>query len=351
MNGPALDEIDARLRALPATLRLTAPDVRALTRLETFVIQEARARRRSVRLMAAVAAALALLAIGNGAAAYYAPRYSQALADAPLVGGISAKLLEFSGLTTQTVSAVNDSSTSSGHTVRLVGAYADGLRTVLFLNIDGKGLTGNPKAYGRNPGDYGLGDGLTLTDQFGHSYKLAGVSGPTVLQFEPLVWPASKVGARLTVQVTNLQKLWLQGDGERSVSGDWTLHATLVAEPVHVLPLPSPVRTANAIYTFTAVRVTSTAVHLEWTVTGALISDPRLNQHGTEEERLLVRDYLLPRLFDSAGQETSSSVFGITFTQPVRSQFNGYVPGPGLYRLQLGDALTGPAYEVWIVVP
>ena len=52
-----------------------------------------------------------------------------------------------------------------------------------------------------------------------------------------------------------------------------------------------------------------------------------------------------------AGHETSSSNFGITFSQPVKSEYNGYVSGPGRYRLQLGDALTAPAYEVWIVVP
>src|SRR5438045_9779143 len=90
------------------------------------------------RLLAAVTAALALLVIANGAAAYYAPRYGQALAQVPLVGGISAKLLEFSGVTASKVTVVNDSSTSSGHTVRLVAAYADGLRTVVFVAIDGR---------------------------------------------------------------------------------------------------------------------------------------------------------------------------------------------------------------------
>jgi len=156
------------------------------------------------------------------------------------------------------------------------------------------------------------------------------------------------------MHITNLQKLWLDGAGQAAeLSGDWTLHATLVAEPIHVLPLPSPVRTTNAGYTFTAIRATSTAVHIEWTTTGALINDPRLDKHGSQEERLLTRAYFLPRLFDSAGHETSSSTFGfgITFAQPVTTEFNGYVAGPGRYRLQLGDALTAPAYEAWIVVP
>jgi hypothetical protein len=353
MNAPALDEIDARLHALPLSLRLSSKDSRAIARLEMLNIQERPRGRHPARLVAALVAALALLIVGDGVAAFYAPRYGQVLAQMPLLGGINAKLLDFYGLTEQNVTVVNDSSTSSGHTVRLVAGYADGLRTVLYVEIDGRGLTGNPKAYGRHLGDYGVGAerGLTLTDQFGHSYKFAG-AGTTFFQFEPLVWPASSLGARLTLHITYLQKLWLEGAGQdRELSGDWALHATLVAEPVHVLPLPSPVRTTNAVYTFTSLRVTSTAVHLEWTTTGALIDDPRLSNHGSLAEAQLFRDYFLSRLFDSAGHETPSSTSAVTFSRPVKTEFTGYVHGPGRYRLQLGDALTQPAYEVWIVVP
>jgi hypothetical protein len=354
MNAPALDEIDARLYALPPSLRLSSKDSRAIARLEMFKIQGRPRGRHPARLVAGLAAALALLIVGDGFAAYYAPRYGQVLAQMPLLGGINAKLLDFYGLTEQNVTVVNDSSTSSGHTVRLVAGYADGLRTVLYVEIDGRGLTGNPKVYGRHLGDYGVGAerGLTLTDQFGHSYKLAGASSTSLFQFEPLVWPASSLGARLTLHITYLQKLWLEGAGQdRELSGDWALHATLVAEPVHVLPLPSPVRTTNAVYTFTSLRVTSTAVHLEWTTTGALIDDPRLSNHGSLAEAQLFRDYFLSRLFDSAGHETPSSTSAVTFSRPVKTEFTGYVHGPGRYRLQLGDALTQPAYEVWIVVP
>ncbi len=92
-------------------------------------------------------------------------------------------------------------------------------------------------------------------------------------------------------------------------------------------------------------------MHIEWTVTGALIDDPRLTNHGTQTETQLTSDYLLPRLFDAAGHETQNSTSGITLSSPVKIEFNGYVSGPGRYRLQLGDALTGAAYEVWIVVP
>jgi hypothetical protein len=324
----------------------------------TIRIEDAYRRRRPLRTGAALVIALLLIGLGNLAGAYYVPRYGQALAQVPLVGGIYAKALQYYGLAEQNVTVVNGSSTSSGHTVRLVAGYADGLRTLLVVEIDGKALT-----YGKtshpNPGEFGVGNhgetpdlGVTLTDQFGHSYKEGAGNGYTnYLQFQPLVWPASKVGARLTLHITTLTKLWLEGAGQDEVSGDWTLHATLVAEPVHVLPLPSPVRTTNAVYTFTSLRVTSTAVHIEWTATGALIDDPRLANHGSQAADQLTTDYFLPRLFDAAGHETQDSTSGITLSRPVKIEFNGYVSGPGRYRLQLGDALTGHAYEVWIVVP
>lgn len=125
----------------------------------------------------------------------------------------------------------------------------------------------------------------------------------------------------------------------------------MAPEPIRVLPLPSPVRTTDAVYTFTSLRVTSTAVHIEWTASGALIDDPRLANHESQAADQLTTDYLLPRLFDSAGHETQDSTSGIEFSRPVKIQFDGYVSGPGRYRLQLGDALTGAAYDVWIVVP
>jgi hypothetical protein len=323
----------------------------------TTRIEHAGRSRRLHRSAAALLITLLLIGVANLGAAYYAPRYGQALAQVPLVGGIYAKALEYYGLAPQNVTVVNSRSTSSGHTVRLVAGYADGLRTVLVVEIDGRTLT-----YGKtsrpSPGEYGVGNhgetrdlGYTLTDQFGHSYTEGIGNGyENYLQFQPLVWPASKVGARLTLHITTLRKLWL-APGQDELAGDWTLHATLAPEPIHILALPSPVRTANAVYTFTSLRVTSTAVHMEWTVAGALIDDPRLANHGTQTETQLTSDYFLPRLFDSAGHETQNSVSGITFSRPVKVEFNGYVSGHGRYLLQLGDALTGAAYEVWIVVP
>jgi hypothetical protein len=356
MSAPALEEIDARLRTFPATLQVRPKDALAIARLQTVEFQQHRHRRRPERLLAAAVLVLGLLVLGNGLAAYCAPRYGLALAQVPLVGAVYAKALESYGLAPNDLTVVDNSSTSSGHAVRLVAGYADGLRTVLVVEIDGRTLPYGKLPHYR-PGEYAVGNhgetsdlGITLTDQFGHSYSQIGSGAQNYLEFQPLAWPASRVGGRVTLHIPALRKLWL-GPGQDEVSGDWTLHATLVAEPVHVLPLPSPVRTTNAVYTFTALQLTSTAVHIEWTTSGALIDDPRLTNHGSQTETQLARDYLLPRLFDAAGHETQDSTSGITFSRPVKTEFNAFVSGPGRYRLQLGDALTGAAYEVWIVVP
>ena len=113
MNAPTLDEVEARLRALPATLTPSSKDARAIARLEMFSVQQQHRRRNPARLVAVAVAAVAVLVIADGVAAYYAPRYGQALAQVPLVGGISAKLLEFYGVTGQNVTMINNSSTSS----------------------------------------------------------------------------------------------------------------------------------------------------------------------------------------------------------------------------------------------
>jgi hypothetical protein len=357
MSQPvSFEEVDARLRSLPASLVVGPQDSWAIAHLATIRILDGRPRHRPVRLAVALGLALALIVLGNLGAAYYAPAYGRAVADAPVVGAVSGQMLHFFGLSERNVAALNDASVSSGHTIRLVAGFADGLRTVLFVEIDGKRVT---PGYG--PGQYGLGD-LTLMDQFGHSYQPRGVSVPNNLAFEPLVWPASKVGARLTLHVTSIQALSSTAStATPRISGDWMLRATLVPEAAHNLPLPAPVRTTTAVYTFTSVRVTSTAVHIEWNTTGSVNDainqatgsglSPQTPPAALDQERRLLREYFSPRLFDSTGHEMPIDLYSTTFENPARSEFNGYVPGPGRYRLQLGDALTAAEDQIWIVVP
>jgi hypothetical protein len=368
MTQPAtLEEIEERLRGLPETLVVDSEDARAMDRIVELrfrakpVVNTQAARGRLVRLGAVGMAIVAVLLV-NVAAAYYAPTYSRALADAPGIGGTSSKILGAFGLNPSDVTSINDTATSSGHTLRLAAGYADGLRTVFFVSIDGKGLEGNPKGFGMNPGDYGLGN-LTLSDQFGRSYEPSGVGSPNSIPFTPLTWPASRVGARLTLHVTSIDALWLRGAGE--VQGDWTLHATLVAEPAHPLALPAAVHTAQAGYTFTSIRSSATTLTIRWTVDGPALdrvnelwaaagsrTDPTVPPAPpTAEGQQLQRDYFWPQVFDASGRQVQLSIWGITFTKPATGEITVFIPGPGRYRILLGGALTADDMQRWIVVP
>ena len=355
-----LEEIEERLRSLDEALIVGPEDSRALGRIMELRIpaartqsEPARANRRWVVRLGAVATTIVVVMLANLAAAYFAPTYSRALADAPGVGGPSSKILATFGLSAGQVTAINDSATSSGHTLRLAAGYADGLRTVLFVSVDGKGLDGNPKGYGMNPGDYGLGD-FSLTDQFGHTYVPSGVGSPNWIPFTPLAWPASTVGARLTLHVISIDALWLRGAGE--IHGDWTLRATLVAEPARTLALPAPVRLPQATYTFTSIRSSATTLIVRWTIDGPILDEeeklrPAGNSTTTQAGMQLEHSYFWPQVFDVFGRTVQLADWGITFTKPATGEITVFIPGPGRYRIRLGDALTADELQRWIVVP
>ncbi len=97
MSQPvSLEEVDARLRSLPASLVVGPQDSWAIAHLATFRILDGRPRHRPVRLAVALGLALALIVLGNLGAVYYAPAYGRALADAPVVGAVSGQMLTFS---------------------------------------------------------------------------------------------------------------------------------------------------------------------------------------------------------------------------------------------------------------
>jgi hypothetical protein len=308
-----------------------------------------------------LALAVLVIGLGNLAAAYFAPSYGQALAAAPVLRGIADPLLQAFGLTEKNAVGINSSATSNGHTIRLVTGYADALRTVMLFEIDGRGLTGNPKQYGLHPGDYGIAEGFTLTDQFGHTYQPSGGTGPTELQFEPLVWPASKVGARLTLHVTGLQEPVLNGPKAPTstvLAGHWTLNTTLIPAAAKDLPLPAPVKTAEGVFTVTLLRRTGSELQIRWTVSGpindrydGLVYSKSAETKKTELQPL--EKYFSASFFDASGQP----VYGIDSGgewdngKPFTGTLNLTVTHPGRYRLQLADVLTSPADQRWIAVP
>jgi hypothetical protein len=334
-----------------------------MSRISHFLVVGLRRPRRTAAMLAA---ALLVVLVGNIAVAYYIPRYERALAGTPLLGDISRPFLTLIGGEERNATRVDDVSISSGHTVRLVAGYADGLRTVLFIEVDGKGLAGDPKAFGRQTGDYGVGfDGLSLTDQFGFRYVMdrpsgSGDYGP--LEFPPLNLPASVAGARLTLHVANLVELWHETaelGHYVQVPGDWNLHVTLVQDPVHSLPLPSALKTSDAVYTFTSVQATRTEVIIHWTVSGApndelhrLLNLPGCPCPDDKQSMELMHGYFWPQLFDADGHLMQIHDFGTAFPEgkPAEGVITAYIPGPGRYRIQLGDALVTNDDERWILV-
>ena len=342
------DELDLRLRRLSSSAVLRPADQRAIARLEIPAVSP---RRRSPELFA-VAAGVLLVAIvlANVIGAYYAPRYQLALADSG-VGPISKKVLGAFGLNDANVTSVGDSATSSGHTVSLAAGYADGLRTVLFLSIDGRGLSGDPKGFGMNPGDYGI-NTVKTTDQFGRIYGYGtGVTGPNELLYEPLPWPASAVGARLTVHITALDALWLRG--ATPIAGNWTLHATLISSAAHVIALPAPIHMSQADYLFTGITASETELVMHWTVDSLLNDQFRNPPSGTAilnpVANPVVQQYFTPRVYDAGGRQLQMQDYGYTWpkTGPALGDMTVFIIGPGRYRIQLGEAVESR----WVLVP
>jgi hypothetical protein len=362
------EEVETRLRSFPSSASLRPADERAIAQIHPWppASSRPRATRRALRVSAAAAVIVVAILLVNVLAAYFAPKYQRALADSG-VGPISTRLLSAVGLKAGDVTVVGDSATSAGHTLKLVGAYADGLRTVMFVSVDGKGVTGNPKEYGRNPGEWGISfDLATLTDQFGHSYDGQGLAGPTDLQFQPLAWPASDVGGRLTLHITGIWAVWKvaeQGAGKvidteaLTTHGDWSLHVTLISAPPHTIGLPAPVHTPVADYTFTGISASETEMVLHWTVDGpvndGLRSVPTPQNPPSAAYTQAMQDYFSPRIYDANGSELEMQDWGFTWpkTGPAIGEMTVFINGPGRYRIQLGNALSAPDLQRWVVVP
>ena len=348
-----IDELEHRLRSLSHSVVLHPEDERAIRQLNVSSTSASSSPRSrvAIRISAGAAGAVIAILLINIAAAYFAPKYQRTLADSGF-GPASQRLLAAVGLSTGDVTTLGDSATSVGHTLKLEAGYADGLRTVLFVSIDGRGVTGNPKKYGLNPGEWGISyNGMTLTDQFGHSYAGRGLGGPTELQFETLQWPASQLGARLTLHITGIEAMWKEAqlgpgvvDPEPFTKlGDWTLHATLISAMAHAIAAPAAFHTAQADYRFTNITASETEMVLHWTVAGPIVDAP------VEIGDPLFDQYLRPHVYSEAGAELRMQDFGYGWPKngPAQGEMTVFINGPGRYRIQIGTV----AEARWVVVP
>jgi hypothetical protein len=291
----------------------------------------------------AAALVVAILFV-NLVAAYFAPRYGQALADAPIMGGIASPVLRYSGLDASQITKLNVSATSSGHTIKLVGAYADTERTVLLMEVDGKPLELPSK---QRSCCYAEG---TLVDQFALEYQRVFSPDPQAMTFKPLVGPASKLGARLKLHITQLNGLRRE---IQVISGDWTLNVTLIQQAGKVLAAPDPV-TANGItYTITSVRLSGTQVKIAFSLIGPPIDEYRKLVYETKTPRPMgpnsfAMRFASPRLGDRQGNLASVGDWGYTLPKqgPLNGSIDAVVPGPGRYTLTFGSAPGGPSFQI-----
>jgi hypothetical protein len=294
-------------------------------------------QRRPLRATAALAATLLLVVILNLGAAYLAPTFALALANAPILGSVARPVLDFSGLDPNQVIALDESAISSGHTIRLIGAFADSERTVLIIEIDGQHPVPNKKQSCCLPYAY-------LTDQFGHTYSWEPSVDALTLTFDPLVAPASQVGARLTLHVTALQT-FQQADNvvPPLIYGDWKLHLTLFQHAKALVRLPSPGSANGVIYRFTSIRLSGLQLAVDFTMTGPPVDqvEHQLGNQYEAQDQLFVDRYATARLVDTAGNSAAFACgvsFGLGQQGPVEGHCAGELPEPDRYTLTLGGA-------------
>lgn len=288
---------------------------------------------------ATVAMALGLLTIVLGGATFYAPRFAQALADAPIVGtavGPGLRSVGLAGLQGR-FTALDSRATSSGYTVKLVAGYADNNQTVLVLKVE--------------PPDHDFFAQPRLTDQFGRRIELRGGmsdqrTGDNVLLFNGVPWPDSVLGARLRLHATILQAL----PNGQPVSGDWTLEGTIPVESSRALPLPSAGNLGDSSFRFTQIEATSATVSIRMEITGPLAGQLDRMIGPTIPGVAKPHPAFAYDLVDASGR-AATGIYSTTSTGIGPAQFaaSWVITHPGAYHLRIAYESVG-SFERTITV-
>jgi len=301
--------------------------------------------RRSVQVRhrprwATVALAVVLLIIAVSGASIYAPRFAQALADAPIVGtavGPALRSVGLAGLQGR-FTALDSRTTSSGYTVKLVAGYADNNQTVVVLKVE--------------PPDHSFFAQPRLTDQFGRAIELRGGmsdqrTGDNVLLFNGVPWPDSVLGARLRLHATILEAL----PNGQPVSGDWTLEGTIPVESSRALPLPSAGNLGDSTFRFTQIEATSVTVSIHMQISGPLAK--QLDRMVGPEIPGVAKPHeaFSYELVDASGR-SATGIYGSISTGfgPAELSASWVVTHPGDYRLRIAYEGVG-SFERTITVP
>jgi hypothetical protein len=247
MNS-SIDQLAERLQELPLDV----------SRADVITARVLTARRRAPRPPAflAVAAAFLVLLLASWGVLYFSPATAAALADASGPGGFSGEILNHFGLGTENITAESSTATSSGYKVKLIGAYADPLRTVVLLRI--------------TPGAFVSGD-FVLTDQFGWTYQNLNAegnleTGDQALTFEAATWLASSTGMRFTLTLNGVELL-----GGSHVSGSWTVKGVVLLNGGTTLQTPASGSLGPGTVTFSEARYAGRALSIKAEVRGVSV--------------------------------------------------------------------------------
>ena len=325
-----------------ADLELPMPDAlvpRVLARAAEPGARRTRSVQRRPR-WATVALAVVLLIVVVSGASFYAPRFAQALADAPIVGTAVGPALRSAGLAglQGRFTALDSRATSSGYTVRLVAGYADNNQTLLVLSVD--------------PADRSLFGRTQLTDQFGRTIASSGGisdarTGDNVLIFQALPWPDSTLGARLRLHVSTLESV----PGGQPVAGDWTLQGTIPVESSRPLPLPAAGALGDSTVRFIRVEATSATVSVYMEISGPLAG--QLDRMVGPTIPYVAKPHLAfsYELVDAGGRiATHMNATGSTGNGPAQVWAGWVITHPGDYRLRIAYEDVG-SFERTITVP
>lgn len=322
MNDFAHDPLAQRLRHL----KITAPDASLVGAAALSMHRPPSGSGRRTLIFALMFVPLVTLLVTT-VAAYFAPAFSQALADAPIAGRVAGPVLRQFGLASieDRVSSFGDQATSSGYTVELVGGYADVSRTVLFLRA-------TPAARVVMT----FSDHARLRDQFGREYNLTGgfansETGEAAITFMPIQQPAARVGARLTLTLTELEDR--SGTQAATIAGRWELRGTLLSDEGRDLPVPEPGAIGGATFVFTRVRALPAAMLVEAQVGGATMAEFMERIPDGAKGRPVFTE----RLIDASGQERRllSGSGSSNGTTSLTRQWLWEITGPGSYELVL----------------
>ena len=298
--------LEDRLRNLAAA----APDAgRVFARV--LATSPRRARPRWPRVSLGVVAAVVAIAV----VAYFVPAAGTVVARIPLAGQLVGA--------NSHVTAVGSSSTSSGITLTLTGAFADSTRTVLYIHS--------------SPAIALLGPDASMTDQFGRTYHSSSgssntLSGDMVQEFEALAWPDQLTGARITLDIPDVQ-VGLQA--MQTVRGSWRVSATLGVDEGTSLAPPAAVSLDGAHFTFTSVIYTPESIAIDVDMTGATSEDTMGRQPDPANPKgSVLLDF---EVFDASGSQVLAeySIDDGLFSSHVHILANRDDNGPATYMIRI----------------